>query len=92
MLCQEHDLELNFFYETCEQLVCHHCTTTEHHGHMVNKQRAELDEMMEPVEKIIDGLVKAHKKVSSTRDRIRLQAIEVEQKIDFYYEQLQQQL
>ena len=66
MLCEEHDMELNFYCETCEQLVCHHCTTTEHrledgHKHntvkkMANKQRAELNKMMEPVEKMIDGL------------------------------------
>ena len=102
MLCEEHDLELNFYCETCEQLVCHYCTTTEHrfedgHKHntvkkMANKQRAELDKIMEPVEKMIDGLAKAHKKVSSTRDRIGSQATEVEQQIDVSYEQLQRRL
>ena len=99
MLCEEHDLELNFYCETCEQLVCHYCTTTEHrledgHKHntvkkMANKHRPDLDKRMEPVEKMIDGLAKAHKKISSTRDRIGSQATEVEQQIDVYYEQLQ---
>ncbi|XP_065893275.1 E3 ubiquitin-protein ligase TRIM71-like [Dysidea avara] len=102
MLCEEHDLELNFYCETCEQLVCHYCTTMDHrledgHKHntarkMASKQRAELDKIMEPVEKMINGLAKAHKKVSSTRDRIGSQATEVEQQIDVYYEQLQQRL
>ena len=102
MLCEEHDLELNFYCETCERLVCHYCTTMDHrledgHKHntarkMASKQRAELDKIMEPVEKMIDGLAKAHKKVSSTRDRIGSQATEVEQQIDVYYEQLQQRL
>ena len=39
MLCQEHDMELNFYHETCEQLVCHYCTTRYHHledGHNHN--------------------------------------------------------
>ena len=102
MLCAEHDMELNLYCETCEQLVCQYCTIREHrledgHDHntvkkMANKQRAELDKIMEPVEKMIDGLAKAHKKVSSTRDRIGSQASEVEQQIDVYYEQLQRRL
>ena len=102
MLCEEHDLELNFYCETCEQLVCHYCTTIDHrledgHKHntvkkMASKQRAELDKIIEPVEKMIDGLAKAHKKVSSTRDGIGSQATEVEQQIDVYYGKLQKQL
>ena len=102
MLCEEHDMELNFYCETCEQLVCHHCTTTEHrledgHKHntvkkMANKQRAELNKMMEPVEKMIDGLAKAHEKVSAARDKIGSQATEVDQQIGVYYGELQQRI
>jgi len=88
-------MELNFYCEACEQLVCQYCTIRDHrleHGHdhntvkkMANKQRAELDKITAPVEKMINGLAKAHKKVSSTRDRIGAQATEVEQQIDVYY-------
>ena len=36
LLCQEQDMELNFYCGTCEQLVCHYCTTTDHNGHEHN--------------------------------------------------------
>ena len=51
---------------------------------MANKQRSELDKITEPVEKMIDRLGEAHKKVSSTRVRIGSQAAEVEQQINYY--------
>ena len=99
MLCQEHEMELNFYCETCEQLVCHYCTTKEHFKHdhntvkkIANKQRAKLDEIIEPVGKMIDGLAKASKEISSTRVRIMSQTAEVERQIDTYYEQIWQQL
>jgi len=59
---------------------------------MASKHRAQLGQIIEPVEKMIDGLTKAHKKVSSTSDRIGLQATEVERNIDDYYERLWQRL
>ena len=99
MLCQEHDMELNFYCGTCEQLVCHYCTTTDHNGHehntvkkMANKNRAELDDIIKPVEEMIGELSKAHQKVTTTREKVEIQATEVDQQIDDYYDQLQRRL
>ena len=99
LLCQEHDMELNFYCGTCEQLVCHYCTTTDHNGHehntvkkMANKHRAELDKIIEPVEKMITTLSKAHNTVTATRESIQMQATEVDQQIDDYYDQLQRRI
>ena len=99
MLCQDHDLELNFFCETCDQLVCNYCTTNEHGGHvhnsvkkMANKHRKELEKIIEPVEKMIDDLSKLRKKVAATGEEIGAQATEVDQQIDLYYEKLHEQL
>jgi len=99
MVCQEHEMELNFYCDTCEQLVCHYCTTTDHHGHMHNtvkkmagKHRLELDKIIEPVEKMIEKLSEAHQTVTAVKDKIQKQATEVDQQIDDYYEQLQQKL
>ena len=98
-LCQEHDIELNFYCGTCEQLVCHYCTTTDHNGHehntvkkMANKNRAELDDIIKPVEEMIGELSKAHQKVTTTREKVEIQATEVDQQIDDYYDQLQRRL
>ena len=100
MLCPDHSsLELDFFCETCDQLVCHHCTTNEHNRHvhnsvkkMANKHRKEMEKIMEPVEKKIDDLSALHQKVTATREETGAQTTEVDQQIDLYYEELHQQL
>ena len=99
MLCQDHDLDLNFFCETCDQLVCHYCTTNEHSGHvynsvkkMANKHRKELEKIMEPVEKMIVDLPALRQKVKAAGEDIGSQATEIDQQIDSYYEELHQQL
>ena len=99
LLCQEHDMELNFYCGTCEQLVCHYCTTTDHFGHehntakkMANKNRAELDDIIKPVEEMIGELSKTHQKVTTTREKVEIQATNVDQQIDDYYDQLQRRL
>ena len=98
-LCQEHELELNFYCETCDQLVCHYCIMRDHlkHNHdtvkkMATKHRKELDKVMEPVEKITKDLSVVFKKVSDMRNKIGIQADEIDKQIDGYYEELLQRL
>ena len=98
-MCQKHELELNFYCETCDQLVCHYCIMKDHlkHDHdtvkeMATKHRKELDKIMEPVEKMIEGLSVARKKVSNLRGKIGVQADDIDKEIDRYYEELHQQL
>ena len=99
MLCPDHDLEMNFFCETCDQLVCHYCTTNEHNGHvhnsvkkMADKHRNEMVKMIEPVEEMINKLSMLRQKVVGAGEKITSQASEVDQQIDFYYEELHRQL
>ena len=98
-LCQEHELELNFYCETCDQLVCQYCIMKDHlkHDHdtvkkMATKHRKQLDKIMEPVEKMIEGLSASRKKVSNTRDKIGEQADDIDKEIDRYYNELHQRL
>ena len=98
-LCQEHELELNFYCETCDQLVCHYCIMKDHlkHDHdtvkkMATKHRKELDKIMEPVEKMIEGLSVARKEVSNMSNKIGTQADEIDKEIDGYYEELHHRL
>ena len=99
LLCQEHDMELNFYCGTCEQLVCHYCTTTDHNGQshehntvkkMANKHKTELDDIIKPVEEMIGELSKVYQKVTTTRKEVEMQATKVDKQIDDYYDQLQQ--
>ena len=98
-LCQEHELELNFYCETCDQLVCQYCIMKDHlkHDHdtvkkMATKHRKQLDKIMEPVEKMIEGLSVARKKVSNMRNKIGVQADDIDKEIDRYYEELHRRL
>ena len=98
-MCQKHELELNFYCETCDQLVCHYCIMEDHlkHDHdtvkeMATKQRKELDKIMEPVEKMIEELSVGCKKVSGTKDKIGAQADDIDKEIDRYYEELHRRL
>lgn len=99
LVCQEHEIELNIYCETCEQLVCPYCTTKGHFEHdhntakkMASKHRVELDKNTKLLEKMINGLSEMHHTVAMTRDKNEEQTAEVDQQINRHYEQLQQQL
>ena len=99
MLCPDHDLEMNFFCETCDQLVCHYCTTNEHNGHvhnsvkkMANKHRKEMEKMIEPVEEMINKFSTSREKVVAAGEKITSHTCEVDQQIDLYYDELHRQL
>ena len=90
-------MELNFYCSTCEQLVCHYCTITYYNAHehnaveMANKRRVELDKIIEfePVEKMIN---ETNQNITAARESIQIQATEVDQQIDDYYDQLQRRI
>ena len=99
MLCQEHNMELNFYCDTCEELVCHYCTMTDHNEHehntvsrMANKYKLKLNKVAEPVEQMIDGVSQVHQRVIANQQKMERLIDEVNQQIDNYYEKLQQQL
>ena len=99
MLCQEHEIELNLYCETCDQLMCHYCTTKDHLGHehdavkkVADKHRVELDKTTGPIEKMIHGLSKAHEETAMAREVIGSHTAEVDKEIDRYYDQLTQLL
>jgi len=95
MLCADHDLEMNFFCETCDQFVCHYCITIEHNGHvhnsvkkMANEHRKEMEKMIKPVEEMINKLSMSRQKVTAVGEKIEAQVSEVDQQIDLYYDEL----
>ena len=99
VLCPKHELELNFYCETCDQLVCHYCIMKDHlkHDHdtvkeLATKHRTELDKIMESVQKMIKGLSVARMRVSNTNEEIEAQADDIDKKIDRYYEELHRQI
>ena len=97
--CQDHDMDLLFYCETCDQLVCHYCTTNEHAGHehgsvkkMAKQHLDKMDEVVKPVDDIIKKLTTSEEEISSTSKKIESQAAIVEKEIDTYFDQLEQKL
>ena len=99
MMCREHDIELLFYCETCDQLVCMYCTVKDHSSHnhdtvkkMVGKHREELKKVTAPVEEMIRGLSDTHDDIEKMRKKIRQQGDEVNKKIDQHYYRVIQKL
>ena len=89
MMCREHDIELLFYCETCDQPVCMYCTVKDHKGHnhdtvkkMARKHREELKRITAPVEEMIRGLSDTHNNIKKMRKEIKQQGEEVNKKID----------
>ena len=99
MMCREHDIELLFYCETCDQLVCMYCTVKDHNGHnhdtvkkMVDKHRKELKKVVAPVQQMINDLSDTHDNIEKMRKKIRQQGDEVNGKIDQHYDAVIQKL
>ena len=98
MMCREHDIELLFYCETCDQLVCMYCTVKDHKDHnhdtmkkMVDKHRQELKKITAPVEEMIRGLSDTYENIEKMK-KIRQQGDEVNMKIDQHYDRVVQKL
>ena len=99
LMCREHDIELLFYCETCDQLVCMYCTLKDHIGHshdtvkkMVDKHRQELNKTTAPVQQMINDLSDTHDNIEKMRKKIRQQGDEVNEEIDQHYDGVIQKL
>ena len=99
MMCREHDIELLFYCETCDQLVCMYCIVKDHNGHnhdtvkkVVGKHRQVIKETTAPVEEMIRGLNNTHDNIEKVRTTILQQGNEVKKKIDQHYDRVIQKL
>ena len=98
-ICKEHDIELLFYCETCEQLICMYCTVKEHNGHnhdtvkkMATKHCIELNDVTAPVDEMIRDLSEAHDNIDKMKKKVRQQGDEVVKKIGQLYNELIQKL
>ena len=97
--CKEHDEQLKYYCESCEQLICMYCTVKEHNGHnhdtvkkMATKRRNELKDVTGPVDEMIVDLCEAHDNIDKMKKKIRRQGDKVDKKIDQHYNELVQKL
>ena len=98
-LCKEHDEQLKYYCETCDELVCMYCTVKKHNGHhhdsvkqMATKHRNELKKITDPVGGMINNLSETHDNIERMKKKIRKRGEEVDKKIDQYYDRLLQKL
>ena len=98
-MCKRHNIELLFYCETYEQLICMYCTLKEHSGHdhdtlkkMATKNRNELKDVTAPVDEMIRDLSEAHNNIDKMKKKIRQQGDEVDKKIDQCYDELVRKL
>ena len=98
-LCKEHDEQLKYYCETCEQLICMYCTVKEHNGHnhdtvkkMATKHHNELKDVTAPVDEMIRDLSEAHDNIDKMKKKIRRQGDEVDKKIDRHHNEMVQKL
>ena len=98
-LCKEHDEQLKYYCETCDELVCMYCTVKKHNGHhhdsvkqMATKHRNQLKKVTDPVDGMIKNLSEAHDNIEKMMKKTRRRGEEVDKKIDRYYDDLLQKL
>ncbi|XP_065907137.1 tripartite motif-containing protein 2-like [Dysidea avara] len=98
-LCKDHDEQLKYYCETCDELVCMYCTTKTHSGHnhdslknMASKHRSQLKKVTTPIEEMIQDLSGAHDNIDKVLKKIRKQGDEVNKKIDQHYDELVEKL
>jgi len=98
-LCKDHDEQLKYYCETCEELVCMFCTVKGHSGHshdtvkkIAETHRIRLSEITAPVEDMIRGLSEAHDNIDTMKNELKKQGSEVNETIDQYYDKLVQKL
>ena len=97
-LCKGHSLELLFYCETCEELICVYCTVKEHSGHKHNtvtevaSRFSFIKETSTSLEEMISGLSVVQENVMAMQEKIVKQGKEIEARIDEYYDYLFQKL
>ena len=97
--CPDHDLELKFYCDTCERLVCVYCTMNEHatHSHgalkaKAAKHREQLKITTSPLKDMDDKLSQAHNSISGIREKVLQQHKNVDRGIDQFLDSMIQNI
>ena len=98
--CQKHDLELEYYCETCEQLVCERCTTSDvHEEHIFNVVKKFVNEFQNKIKEVAVRIEETTKVLSQLQDSIkgvsttiRQQNDEISKDIDLYYDEVIEKL
>jgi len=92
-ICKKHDIEMKFYCESCEELVCLYCTTKAHSTHfhgaikeVAAKHREQLKNATAQLNDIITKLSQAHDHITDTMERVLQQHKTVDKDIDQFFD------
>jgi len=96
--CRQHDNEMHYYCETCEEMICFYCTVKNHSGHchdtikkVVNKYTRKLNDNND-IDTMISSLSEAYNDAKKMKDSIKKQGNEVNKKIDSHYDTVVEKL
>ena len=88
--CKQHDNELQYYCETCEEMICCYCAVKNHSGHnhdtikkIVNTRKLNDGN---DIDTMISSLSETYNNAKKIKDSIKKQGSEVNKKIDSYYD------
>ena len=98
--CKEHgSSELQYYCETCNELICVYCTVKEHKDHnhntvkkMADKCRHEMNKSLTTIKDMFENLSELYNNIEAMMVKIKEQEFEVLEEIDQHYDTLVDQL
>lgn len=98
--CRAHGSnELQYYCETCDELICMYCTVKEHNGHkhdtvkkMAGEFRHKMNESIGIVESKVQDLSKQYRDIKLMIDKINDEESEINKKIDCHYATLVEEI
>ena len=99
MKCSSHNKPLDIYCETCEELVCQHCTVRIHKDHdydlvddTYSKHRQALEDSLQPMKKQIARVSEGLAGLIERREEITRQGEEVKKEIDATIQEIVKQV
>ena len=99
MKCSNHDKPLDIYCETCDELVCHHCTVRIHKDHdydvvsdAYSKHRQVLEDNIQPLKKQIVRVSEGLAGLIERREEITRQGEKVKKEIDATIQEIIEQV
>jgi len=87
-VCKEHDVELLFYCETCEELVCKYCVAKDHNGHEYDTVKVIASKHRNVVEKMATDIVQAYDNTQNMIKMIKQGGEKVFKEINELYDEL----
>ena len=89
MKCTGHNKPLDIYCESCDELICQHCTVRIHRDHeydvvndIYDSQRGQIENSIEPIDKLIDKATEQTKSLNTSKMALTVNGEKVKQDIE----------